>query len=325
MGRPETWQLRWRYRFEYLAFRIVLCVLQSLSPRTAIRLAESFGVFVFRRVPRRWTRYEVACQNLRRAFGDEYSDREIDDLIQGMWVHLFRMIVEIAHVTRRLRLRNFYDVFTFRNREAVVRAFCSDRPAVLLSGHYGNWEMSLAVFGLFGLRMHAIARPLDNPYLHRWFEQFREHTGHCMIAKGGAANRMADVLERGDAVALLCDQDAGLRGTFIDFFGHPASTFSAIARLAVQYDARLCVGYSRRLPDDFENYRWVRYELGCEEVIDPRDFEGDDQVARITQQFSSALERAIRRSPEQYFWVHRRWKTQVPSHRQGRRVLRKAG
>jgi len=246
-------------------------------------------------------------------------------MIYRMWTHLFRMIVEIAQLPRKLRITNFRDVFEFRNREPVVKAFCSDRPVILLSGHFGNWEMSLSVFGVFGFPMSAVARPLDNPFLQEWFERFRQQTGHAMIAKRGAFSRMAEVLDTGGIVAVLGDQDAGLRGTFVDFFGHPASTFPTIARLAVEYDAYICMGYSRRLPDDFQNHRWVRYELGCEAVVDPRDFHGSDRVEQITQCFSSALERAIRRSPEQYFWVHRRWKTQPVPCDTTQSAMRQAG
>ncbi|HID24451.1 MAG TPA: lipid A biosynthesis acyltransferase, partial [Planctomycetaceae bacterium] len=270
MSKRKTGWLRWRHRFEYLIFRLVVCLLQILTPRQAVQLARAAAFLVCRGFPRRLTRYEVARDNLQRAFPGRYSDAELDALIFEMWVHLFRMIVEIAQLPRKLRLTNFRRVFSFSNREPVVRAACSDRPMILVSGHYGNWEMSLAVFGMFGFRMHAVARPLDNPYLHRWFEEFRQRTGHELIAKKGAFRRMADVLETGGTVAVLGDQDAGPRGTFVEFFGRPASTFPTLARLAVEFDACLCVGYSRRLPDDFDDCHWVRYELGCEEVIDPR-------------------------------------------------------
>ncbi len=310
MAKRMTKWLRVRYLMEYFCFRLVVCVLQILSPRSSARLAEIAAKFVFYVLPKRWTRYYVASENLQRAFGDELDQRQRDEIILRMWIHLFRMIVEIAQLPRKVRLHNFWNVFDLQDRDRVVRAVCSDRPMILVSGHYGNWEISLTVFGLFGLRMNAVARPLDNPYLNRWFERFRRFTGHNLIPKKGAVRTMAAVLEKGGTVALLGDQDAGLSGLFVDFFGHPASTFPTVARLALDFDALVCVGYSRRLPDDFTRCRWVRYELACMEMIDPRDFRGPDAVRELTREVNRKLEQAIRLAPEQYFWIHRRWKTQ---------------
>ncbi len=324
-SRASTW-LAWRHRLEYFFFRMIICLLQIQSPRRNVRVAESLAWFVFYVLPKKLTRYHSAKQNIRTAFGNKYSNSEVDELILGMWRHLFRMVAEIAQISRKLTINNFRQILSFRTRSGAVRALCSKRPVILLSGHFGNWEMSISVFGHFGFPMSVVARPLDNPYLDEWFERFRRHTGHSMIAKRGAFAKMAGVLEQGGSIAVLCDQDAGARGTFVDFFGHPASTFPTIARLAIEYDANIVVGYSCRQPDDFQNRHWVHYELGCEEVVDPRDFHGDGRVHEITQQFTNALESAVRRSPEQYFWVHRRWKTTPEeAQRQLQRHRRKAG
>jgi KDO2-lipid IV(A) lauroyltransferase len=180
----------------------------------------------------------------------------------------------------------------------------------ILGGHFGNWEVSTATFGMFGFPMGIVARRLDNPYLHHWFFEARQTTGHRLYDKNSGWNDMVRLLQAGGNLGLLCDQDAGRRGVFVDFFGRPASTFKSIALMAMEYDALLVVGYGIRLPDDFKDARWVRYEIGCEEVIDPRDFACTrDTVHDITQRYTKALERSIRRAPEQYFWVHRRWKT----------------
>ena len=305
--------LKIRHVLEYLVFRSITCVLGILSARQADALARRLATFIVHVLPQKLTRYKVARDNLRIAFGDQLSDERADRIIYGMWVHLFRMVAEIVVLPRKLALESVMDVIQFRNRHGVVQALASSRPVILLSGHYGNWEMSISVFGLFGFPMSVVARPLDNPYLDKWFERFRRCTGHSMIAKRGAFSRMASVLESGGSIALLGDQDAGTRGTFVDYFGKEASTFPTIARLAIEYDAYIALGYSRRLPDNFDSHRWSRYELGSEEVIDPRDFTDGDRVTAITQAFTSALERAVMLAPEQYFWVHRRWKTRPPN------------
>ena len=131
-----------------------------------------------------------------------------------------------------------------------------------------------------------------------------------MISKRGASTELVACLESGRNVSLLADQDAGRRGQFVDFFGRPASTFKSIALLALQYDALIVVGGSWRLPPARQNNtHWVRFEMVTEDVIDSRDFETADAIPQLTQAFTSSLERLIRRAPQQYFWVHRRWKT----------------
>lgn len=303
-----------RHLAEYAAFRVIICLLRALSPRQAFRLAEGLALIVHRGLPRKWTRYEVARQNLRIAFGDRYTDGQLDRLIRRMWGHLFRMVVEMAQLPRKLRLDNCAEVLEYRNRDETVRVLCSERPVIFLSGHFGNWEMAVATFGLFGFPMGVVARDLDNPYLHEWFRRYRQSAAHRLISKKGGGPEMVETLEQQGRLALLGDQDAGSRGLFVRFFGKEASTFKSIALLALEYDAILCVGYARRLRDDFEKCPWSRYEIGTEEFIDPRDHPGPEAVREITQRYTSALERLIRRAPEQYFWLHRRWKS-VPRRR----------
>ncbi|MCA9040366.1 MAG: lysophospholipid acyltransferase family protein, partial [Planctomycetaceae bacterium] len=184
------------------------------------------------------------------------------------------------------------------------------RPLILLSGHFGNWEIANTTFGLFGYPAGVVARDLDNPYIHRWFEKFREFTGHQLISKKGGGTDMTDLMEQGGTVALLGDQDAGKRGLFVPFFGKEASTFKSIALLSIQMDAPILVGYTSRLPDNFMDRRWTGFEMGCADIIDPRRYTDADAIRRITEDYTLALERAIRRAPEQYFWVHRRWKSE---------------
>ena len=95
---------------------------------------------------------------------------------------------------RRLRLDNAVEQIVFRNKPEVVRALCSGRPVILLSGHFGNWEMAISIFGLFGFRMGLVARELDNPHLNRWFRRFRKYTGHRPIPKSGGGGAMVTLL-----------------------------------------------------------------------------------------------------------------------------------
>lgn len=309
-----------RHLIEYTVFKTLVCLVDALPIRVSVRMAELLAFALFHFLPGKLTRYHVAKENLRTAFGDQYTEAELDEIIRGMWVHLFRMVVEIIQLPRRLRLYNVADVISFHNRDESTQLLCTGRPVIMLSGHFGNWEMANATFGFFGFPMGVVARDLDNPYLHEWFRRFRQHTGHRLLSKVGGGGDMVGFLEKRGHLALLCDQDAGKRGLFVPFFGQPASTFKSIALIALQYRAYICVGYAARLPDDFDNRRWVHYELGCEETIDPLEFDGPDAVEQITKRYTAALERVIRRFPEQYFWVHRRWKSKPKSRAKARKA-----
>lgn len=299
-----------RYRLEYLVFKMLVALIGALSYRQSVKLAQGIAWFTFYCLPRKWTRYDVCRENLQIAYGEELDDEQADRIILGMWVHLLRLIVEMVQIPRKLRRENYRQCVTFKNRSLAVEAFTRDRPVIVLSGHFGNWEMSLVSFGMFGFRAGAVARALDNPHLHEWFRDFRELTGHYMILKSGASEQIVTEMESEGMIAMLGDQDAGSRGLFVDFFGKPASTFKSIGLLAIQYNALICVGYARRLEDDFVNARWAQYEIGVETVIDPLDEDLAGDVKAITARYSEALEKVIRRSPEQYFWLHRRWKSE---------------
>ncbi|MCY2963696.1 MAG: lysophospholipid acyltransferase family protein [Planctomycetota bacterium] len=322
---PARPPVHWKHRAEFLVFRTLVALIEALPRQTCDSLARGLAWCIHHLLPRKLTRYHVARDNLRQSFGDRYSDQQMDDLIHRMWIHLFRMVGEIVLMPRKLRVAGLTEAIEFRNKGDVLRAMASGRPVLLLSGHYGNWEMAVSVFGLFGFPMGLVARDLDNPLLHRWFQRFRRYTGHVQIGKKGGSGLMVEQLERRGSLALLGDQDAGGSGLFVEFFGRPASTFKSIGLLAMEYEALICVGFARRL-DSTTSTGWPRFELGCEEVIDPRQFDSGDALREITQRYTAALERVIRRAPEQYFWVHRRWKS-VPKTREKReqRKLKRAG
>ena len=324
-GMPQTSRamslLKARQIAEYLLFRVIICVVRVLPLRLSVWLARGLGGFVHHVLPRKMTRYKVSSENIRTALGADTSDAEVDRIIHEMWVHLFRVIVEIAQLPNKVRLYNCADVIRFYNRELSVHALSQGRPVIFLSGHFGNWELANTTFGCFGYPTGVVARDLDNPWLHRWFERFRQHTGHRLISKNGGSDLMVQFLEAGGTLGLLGDQDAGRRGLFVDFFGKPASTFKSIALLAHEYDAIIAVAYARRLPDDFRNARWTQFELGCEAIFDPRDY--GMNIEGLTQDYTKALEAAVRKAPEQYFWVHRRWKSVPGQRRKKKRAYRK--
>ncbi len=215
------------------------------------------------------------------------------------------MLMEILHIPRKLHPTTWRDRITLVGHEQVVDRLLKGGPLIMLTGHFGNWEMAGYLFGVFGFPPNSVARTLDNPYLDRFLRSFRERTGQKMIPKKGGYDQMLDVLRTGGVLSFLADQDAGERGMFVEFFGRPASTHKAIALMAIEHKAPVVVGYARRIGPGF------RYEVGCTELFDPDEWTGTADDARLlTQRYTSALEAIIRRDPEQYLWLHRRWKHQ---------------
>jgi KDO2-lipid IV(A) lauroyltransferase len=286
----------------YLAVRGVVAVCQRLPIRVCYRLADALAVLAYR-LDRRHRL--VALDNLARAYGDALDPPARQRLVRDVYRHFCWMIMEMLQIPRRLHLTTWRERITLRGHERVLDRLLDGGPLVLVTGHYGNWEMAGYLFGLFGFPTHTVYRPLDNPYLDRFLREFRGRTGQRLIPKDGASEQMVAVMERGEVISALADQDAGPKGLFVDFFGRPASTFKAIALLAIQYDAPVVVGAARRIGDHF------RYEVVCEEMIEPVQWRDQpDPVRWITQRYTYALERLIQRDPTQYLWLHRRWKHQ---------------
>ena len=223
-----------RHCVEYTIFLTVIGVVRRLPVRAAAAVSAGLAWTLLHVLPRRLSRFDVASANLRIAFGEDISAARIEQIIQGMWTHLFRMITEMVQLPGRFRLETCAEILQFEKRNECVQALLSDRPVLLLGGHFGNWEISLHTFGEFGFPMGVVARDLDNPWLQRWFLRYRQSSGHRVLSKSGAGPELAERLSAGGMVSLLCDQDAGRSGVFVDFFGRPASTFHRAAGAAVQ-------------------------------------------------------------------------------------------
>jgi Kdo2-lipid IVA lauroyltransferase/acyltransferase len=292
----------------YLAVRLAVCAVQAVPMILAFKLADCLGWLAYR-IDRRHR--QVAADNLRFAFPDiARSPHRIDRLVRATYRHMTTMAVEIALLPRKLHVAAWRRFVTLRSGTRIIAPFFSKRPNLFVTAHFGNWEMAGWVIGLFGVKSFAIARVLDNPYLERYMKRFRQATGQTIIAKKDDFKRLTAALESGGTVGTLADQDAGPRGLFVDFFGRPASTHKAVALMAIEYDALISVVTVPRVAEP------MIYSVECEDVIDPRSYAGrPDAVQAITQRFTTALERMIRRHPEQYFWLHRRWKHQ-PARRQ---------
>lgn len=286
----------------YLTVRVSICFLQTLSLDAGLRLARFLGQIAYTLDKRH---REVATENLRHAFPGKHTPAELDRLVRDVYVHFASIVIEMVHIPRLLRRTTWTDYVKVRNGDVSVGTILCERPVILLTAHFGNWEIAGFCMGLFGFKPYSIARAIDNAHIEKLVRQFRTRTGQDIIYKRGAFDHVSAVMKAGGLVGILSDQDAGQRGVFVEYFGRPASSHKGVALLSLEHDAPIAVGFARRLGGP------LKYEVWVEKVLDPRDYRQlPDPVRSIVQDSARAVEAAARANPEQYFWLHRRWKHQ---------------
>lgn len=288
----------------YLAVRLAVCLLQALPLSTCGQLAEAMAVLAHDvlRLRRR-----VVLENLARAYPD-WRPPQRSRAARAMWAHLFLMVAEVAQLPRKVHETNWRRHVRLRGLQPLVELLLTERPVIVASAHFGNFELGGYMLGLMGFPTVSVARPLDNRYLNEFVNDFRGRTGQSIVPKKGGYEMILEVLGRGGTMAFLGDQYAGSKGCWITFFGQPASAHKAIALLALEHAAPLAVCCARRVEGP------LQYELALGGLFDP----AQDEVPgarELTQWYSARLEELIREAPEQYWWLHRRWKDHRPAKR----------
>lgn len=283
----------------YLFVRLAICMVQMFSLSACQQGACKIANFLWVGIKLRRT---VIEENLRTAF-PHLSAKQHEQIALAMWRHLIVMVAEIAHAPRKLHRTNWREHTDFPRRRDMVQWLISSRPTVVLSGHFGNFELGGYLMGLHGFPTHTIARPLDNPYLDRFVNRFRGATGQYILPKLGSGNKITQLLEQGGTLVLLGDQSAGDKACWVDFFGRPASTHKAVALFTLCGNAPTVVcGVIRK-------DRPLHFEMRIEDLMDPQGVEGElGTVMGLTKWYTACLESLIQSAPEQYWWVHRRWK-----------------
>lgn len=291
----------------YVALRVVIAVVQALPLSVCERGAEALAWLmhdVFR------MRRGVVQENLGIAFPDR-SDAEREAIAKRMWRHLFLMVAEIAHAPRKIHRTTWRRWIELEGDELMLSTLLDEGPKVVISAHYGNFELGGYLLGLFGMPTHTIARTIDNPHVDRFVNEFRGRTGQYILAKNGSRDEVERVLSAGGVLTLLGDQHAGPKGCWVDFFGKPASTHKAVSLFTLSYEApTVVVGVQRR------GETALGYRISGIDAIDPRaDGFALGTTPLLTEWFTRRLEEVIRREPAQYWWVHRRWKGEPPKRR----------
>lgn len=190
--------------------------------------------------------------------------------------------------------------------EPLKQAIDRGRGVVMVTGHFGNWELAAASLAVRGIGIDGVVQRQRNPLVDRDIRQVRERLGVRIIDRRHASKLAPAALHAGRVVGFVTDQDAGRHGVFVPFFGQPASTHRGAALFALRARAPLFVGVAVRRDDG-------SYDCRTEEIVVDREGPVDDVVLRLTAAFTARLEAEIRTAPEQYFWLHRRWKTRPPA------------
>jgi Kdo2-lipid IVA lauroyltransferase/acyltransferase len=283
----------------YVAVRILICMVQAMPIGTARGLAKWLAWLLGDVVK---LRGRVVNENLTHAFPN-LSESARANLGRRMWEHLFLLVLEVAHTPRKVHETNWREFVRLRGVAPLVRLLLGPRPVIVVTGHFGNFEMGGYMLGVLGFPTYSVARPLDNVYLNNFLGRFRGATGQHIIDKNTGYDQILKVLSSGGTMAFLADQYAGEKGCWVQFFGRPASAYKAIALLALEHDAPVAVCCARRLA------RPMSFEMVTQAIADPRDAAGDVATIRdMTQWYTSKLEELIRHHPDQYWWLHRRWK-----------------
>lgn len=243
----------------------------------------------------------AALRNLELALPDS-SAAERARILNGCWQSLARVVADLARFPDidRSNVHRFIGYEGFEHFEAAKRR---GRGVLFATAHLGNWEFSAFAHALMAEPMSVVARPMDNPLLDDLVTRYRTMSGNAVIGRGKDFLRpLVEALRRNEAVGILIDQNVTAdRGVFVDFFGLPACVDSGFARLAARTGAAVIPGYA------LWSAAASRYVL----VFEPEVEISGDRLAD-TQAIHARLEAAIRRHPEQWMWVHRRWKTRPP-------------
>ena len=290
------------FDLQKIAYRVIkiLFKLIGLIPRKlAFRLGNLMGQILF--LADRKHR-KIALNNLTRAFGHEKNPYEIRILARRVFKNLGQIIFEIGW-SLRLESKDFQKYFNIQGLSNYTNAYEKGRGVLLLTAHMGNWELLSIIMAMAGYPVSVLYRPLDFFLLDRLFAMIRGRFGAELIPSAQSMRKILRSLKHGKVVGMLMDQNVDwYEGVFVDFFGHRACTNKSMALLARRTEAPVVPVFLVREKSGF------MAEFGSEiPLIKTEDIRKD--LEANTQQYNRIIEDFVRRYPDQWFWVHQRWKT----------------
>jgi Kdo2-lipid IVA lauroyltransferase/acyltransferase len=289
-----------RRKLEYAAawpfIKILGLMPRPLSRAFAIGLARVFYLLHFRL-------RQVGMRNLEMVF-PEKKVAERRRILRGVFTSLGRQLAELCRFPKYTP-ENVDEVVMYEGLENYETAYAQKKGVLFLTAHFGGWELSAFAHSLHGHWLHVVMRPMDNEYLDSLLQHYRTMHGNKTVAKDDFVRGLLAAMKAGETVGILTDTNmTPPQGIFVDFFGIPACTASGLARIALRTDAAVVPGFTIWDPA-LRKYR-LRFDPALK-LIRTGDLEAD--IAANTQMFTKVIENYVRRYPDQWLWVHRRWKT----------------
>ncbi len=285
-------------QIEYFALCTVVKIVQKLSPNTAVKIGRGLGRFLFTFVP---IRKKIVLDNLSRTFPDK-SEKERHQIARMTYQNFGQTFIEFLRNPVRTKAETL-DRVRLHNDHLLREAIKAGNGIILISGHFGNWEMMASVVAALGYPAVVIARPQRNRLVDSMINQFRQSAGIETVPLGFGVRTFLRALGQNKVVALLADQDAHRDGVFVDFLGRPSSTAPGPAAFVLKTGAQLIFVTSVLRRDG-------RYDAYFEKIkTDDLSEFNKDNIRILTQRHAAKLEEKVRRWPHHWFWMHRRWKT----------------
>jgi Kdo2-lipid IVA lauroyltransferase/acyltransferase len=289
-----------RRKLEYAAawpfIKILGTLPRPLARAFAIAISQLVYLFHFRL-------RQVGMRNLAMAF-PEKTVAERKRILRGEFTSLGRQLAELCQFPRYTP-ENIDQVVVYDGLENYERAYARGKGVLFLTAHFGAWELSAFAHSLHGHWLHIVMRPMDNQYLDRLIQQYRTMHGNKTVAKDDFVRGLLAAMKAGETVGILMDTNmTPPQGVFVNYFGIPACTASGLARIALRTGAAVVPGFTI-WDKGLGKYR-LRFDPALE-LIRTGDQEAD--IVANTQMFTSVIEDYVRKNPDQWLWVHRRWKT----------------
>jgi KDO2-lipid IV(A) lauroyltransferase len=286
-----------RHRLEYAIVRTLILAVRLMPAAVVDRMGALLGLafFTFDRAHRR-----VAERNVRAAFPGR-SRAEQRRIVRGAFAHFGQLLVQLLKFST-LSPPAILERVEVEGEERVRSAYAQGKGVLFVTGHFGFWELQAMVHALRLPPMAVLARALDNRALNGLLERIRTRTGNSVIYRQGAMRRVMRALQAGEGVGILIDQHIQTRDAiYVDFFNRPAATTSAVAALALRTGAPVVPLFALPLGNG-------RYRLVYEHPVEPPPADAADAVHEFTQRCTDVLEMYVRRHPELWLWMHRRWR-----------------
>lgn len=293
---------RARQRLDYALLYSLFLLARPLPRPALLSVGRGIGalvwhVFRFRR--------DIVLDNIRQAFGDDHSEEQIQAIARGFYRNLGMTLMEFLAFPR-LDAEDIIGLADIEGQEHLDTVVAAGQGGLLVSGHFGNWELLGARVVASGHKVHFIVKSQTNARVDQVQNDIRGRVGIGIIRSGSNIKEMILALRQREFIGLLADQDAGKDGVFTSFLGRQASVFRGTAYLAWKLKCPIVTGHILRLDNG-------KHRVVVEPPVFP-DPQWDEETAvqRLTEIHVQRLEAAVRKAPELYFWLHRRWKTRPP-------------